>query len=378
MNTTKLKLNLLTNGMQFSNLFIQKYNNNGGFIKKRRAYGTGDSKHNIHGNKSPQEIILRDGVIIACNYNPESLFTLDYIQNKFVLLYKNSTCEVRFPTEPDIYGQVLSDNSRIEEYVTVYGDKTLGFFSPGICYYFKDERQCKFCSLEPARSTLSDHKISLRPEKIKEVLDIISRHNVSRFNKVLLNGGTVKNYDMGFNMHIELMKHLSAFCLKHKLKRHLISLPPQDFTIMEKAKPFIDSWAISLEIFDPELFNYICPGKSQDYGRAKLIDAYKTAINIFGSGNIYVGFVAGIEPVHSLITGMYFFAELGIVPAVAVFHPDHGSFLENHPRPSYDYLYKVYSEMTKIYRSNSFKPFIEGSGRNSLDTEAYNGGLFNE
>ncbi|WP_445375233.1 hypothetical protein ACSLVK_05405 [Photorhabdus tasmaniensis] len=68
----------------------------------------------------------------------------------------------------------------------------------------------------------------------------------------------------------------------------------------------------------------------------------------------------------------------GIVPAVAVFHPDHGSEYQNHPRPIFEDIYKTYAEMHKLYRKYGFKPFIIGSGRNSLDTEAYYGEKIND
>ncbi|EYU14487.1 hypothetical protein BA1DRAFT_02994 [Photorhabdus aegyptia] len=150
-------------------------------------------------------------------------------------------------------------------------------------------------------------------------------------------------------------------------------MPPKDLNKIKGISEFVDSWAISLEIFNPKLFDQICPGKSQDYGRNNLLEAYLAAVSELGEGNVYVGFVAGLEPLNDLVQGMEFFSKNGIVPAVAIFHPDHGSEYQNHPRPIFEDIYKTYVEMHKLYQKYGFKPFIIGSGRNSLDTEAYYG-----
>ncbi|MNR46163.1 hypothetical protein D3C85_1650940 [compost metagenome] len=88
-----------------------------------------------------------------------------------------------------------------------------------------------------------------------------------------------------------------------------------------------------------------------------------------------MGLVAGMEPLESIIEGIEYFGNMGIVPAVAVFHPDAGSQYSGKTRPSIDFLLTLGQKMSEIYRREGFRPLIEGSGRNSLDTEAYLGGF---
>ena len=128
---------------------------------------------------------------------------------------------------------------------------------------------------------------------------------------------------------------------------------------------------MSLEIWDPKIFAEICPGKNQDYGREHFLQAYDAAVASLGDGNVYAGFVAGLEPAASLIEGMYKMADRGAVPAVAVFHPDVGSKYAGYARPEVDDLLEIGRHMALIYKRNGFRPLIAGSGRNSLDTEAY-------
>ncbi|ACS84770.1 radical SAM protein [Musicola paradisiaca] len=380
MKSTVLKLKILSEGVNYDSEFLHEYNRKGSFIPKRRAYGTGDSSLDFAEKNTPQEIFLNDRTIIACNYNKNSKYRIffDFDKNEFFISIDGHLQEITFPDKPDIYGILLKDGSRVEEYATVYGNSTLGFFSPGHCYYFNSDRECKFCSLGEARNSVSDHKTSIRPEKAMEVMDLLELHNIARIKRILVNGGTTRNYDVGFEMHKELLLKLKPHCLRNNINSHLISLPPMNLEKINGIKNYVNSWAISIEIFNPKKFSEICPGKSEDYGRDKLLDAYSAAVLELGKGNVYAGFVAGLEPLDDLIQGINFFAEMGVVPAVAVFHPDHGSKYANYPRPSFDYIYSVCLEMSHLYKKYGFKPFIEGSGRNSLDTEAFKGELINE
>jgi biotin synthase-related radical SAM superfamily protein len=174
---------------------------------------------------------------------------------------------------------------------------------------------------------------------------------------------------------LDLLERVKEYNLQSTLDYHLISMPPKDFRLFDRFKKNGNNMSMSIEVFNPILFNEVCPGKSRDYTRELFLSAFEAAVEVLGRGNVYAGFVAGMEPLESIIEGIEFFGEMGVVPAVAVFHPDAGSQYSNRQRPSIDFLKKVGKTMSDIYHREGFQPLIEGSGRNSLDTEAYLGGF---
>jgi hypothetical protein len=366
-----LKLELLTNGISYADGFLSFYSRQNEYIEKRRAYGTGDGLLSIAEHKTPQEILLGNEVICAANYEPNSPWKLSANEEGAFVGNGEHAFPVSFPIRPSSYGMPLSNGDSIERVLTVYGDTTLGIFSPGHCYYFNDERQCRFCSLGAARAELSDHRMKVLPELATEAVNITLGLEPGRYRRVLLNGGTIPNYNKGFSLHTEILTSVAELNTPPEFGFHLISMPPVDYGLFKPLKSIGATLAMSLEIFDETLFKQLCPGKAEDYGRTKFIDAFEAAVNTLGRGNVYVGFVAGIEPIETLIHGMEFFGEMGVVPAVAVFHPDAGSHLSMHPRPTMEYLRTVGISMSKIYQQHGFRPFIEGSGRNALDTEAF-------
>ncbi|WP_030132603.1 radical SAM protein [Pseudomonas sp. QTF5] len=370
-----LKLELLCKGVSFTREFLEYYQVRTDHIEKRRAYGTGDSIILNSSTRTPQEIILDGQIIAAANYNPYSDYRIALEQETPVLKHGNRTVRITFPSRPRSYGKYLSNGELFEQHITIYGNSTLGIFSPGHCYYFNDGNECKFCSLGSARETLSDHKMRIKGDVAGEAVATAIKEEDGRYKRVLLNGGTIPNYDKGYSIHMDLLERVKDTNLQSSLEYHLISMPPKDFRLFDRFKKIGNNMSMSLEVFNPDLFSEVCPGKARDYTRERFFAAFEAAVDVLGRGNVYAGFVAGMEPLESIIEGIEYFGDMGVVPAVAAFHPDAGSQYSNRQRPSVDFLIKLGKKMSEIYRREGFQPLIEGSGRNSLDTEAYLGGF---
>jgi hypothetical protein len=374
-NTVNLKLELLCNGVSFTRDFLEYYQAQMDHIEKRRAYGTGDSIILSSSIRTPQEIILEGQIISAANHNPNSDYRIALEQETPVLKHGKKTIKITFPRRPTSYGKHLSNGELFEQHITVYGNSTLGIFSPGHCYYFNDGHECKFCSLGSARDSLSDHKMRIKGSMAGEAIGMAINNESDRYKRVLLNGGTIPNYDKGYSIHMDLLEQVKNKNLQSRLDYHLISMPPKDFRLFDRFKKIGNNMSMSLEVFNPRLFSEVCPGKARDYTRERFLAAFEAAVEVLGRGNVYAGFVAGMEPLESIIEGIEYFGDMGVVPAVAVFHPDAGSQYSNRRRPSMDFLKLLGKKMSDIYRREGFQPLIEGSGRNSLDTEAYLGGF---
>lgn len=373
--TVNMKIELLCKGVSFSREFLEHYQVQTDHIEKRRAYGTGDSIILNSSTRTPQEIILDGQIISAANYNPDSDYQITLEEETPVLKHGNRTVQITFPKRPKSYGTHLSNSELFEQHITVYGNSTLGIFSPGHCYYFNNGDECKFCSLGSARETLSDHKMRIKGDIAGEAVATAMKEESGRYKRVLLNGGTIPNYDKGYSIHIDLLERVKETNIQSTLDYHLISMPPKDFRLFDRFKKVGNNMSMSLEVFNPVLFKEICPGKARDYTRERFLAAFEAAVEVLGRGNVYAGFVAGMEPLESIIEGIEYFGNMGVVPAVAAFHPDAGSQYSNKQRPSINFLMSIGKKMSQIYRREGFRPLIEGSGRNSLDTEAYLGGF---
>jgi len=78
-----------------------------------------------------------------------------------------------------------------------------------------------------------------------------------------------------------------------------ITSAPSNEEIYDLHDSGISLLAFDLEIWDPKLFEEICPGKSKVIGREKWLAALLQAAEIHGQGKVAAGFVTGLEPKES-------------------------------------------------------------------------------
>ncbi|KGX85214.1 radical SAM protein [Pontibacillus litoralis] len=367
----QLKAEILVEGINYSDDFLVEFSKKNDLLEKRRAYGNSDEKMFPKEMKVPQEILLPEGIVVAVNQRNNAKWSLECVNDNFYVTNGEELIPIEFPQRPNFYDLKMMDGSNVSRVVTLYGNATLGVFSPGTCYFWAKGEECKFCSLQPTRKSQADHEMFIKPATAKEAIKIALESEGERVNHFLLNGGTISNYDLGFKRHIEVLEAVSELDIPSHVEKHLISMPPKDLSLFERLSKTGATIAMDLEIYDKNLFEEICPGKSKDYGRENFLGALKEAVKYLGRGNVYCGFVGGLEPVESLAEGMHRLGELGVVPAINIFHNDPGSQFANRQRPKLDEVKEIGYHMSVVYDKYNFKPFIKNTGRNSLDTEAY-------
>lgn len=367
----KLKMDMLSKGITFDQDFMGQFEREGQFVEKRRAYGNSDEIPFKVDVRVPQEILLHEKIVVAVNYRSDSPWKLKKLNDGYYVVNQDYEIPITFPERPVFYNYQLPDGTPVSKIITLYGNATLGLFSPGHCYFWNTGDECKFCSLEPTRNEQADHLMYIKPETAKEAVRYALQRDGHRIKHILLNGGTISDYDLGFKKHLDVLEAIYDLDLPSHVELHLISMPPKDFSLFQRLAKIDATIAMDLEIYNRDLFDEICPGKSKKYGRDRFFEAFRQAVKYMGHGNVYCGFVAGLEPAKTLIEGIYHVSGMGVVPAVNVFHRDPRSQLYQHPSPDYKSLLEIGYHMSKAYKANNFKPFIEETGRNSMDTESF-------
>lgn len=372
-NNMAIKLYLLSNGVNFDSVFLDNYSPE--FIEKRWAYGNSDEKQFV--KRIPPEILIGD-IISAVHFVPESDLQLGFVDGKYVLKCNEKTLtEVSFPGRPKFYEMSTDDGIPCNSVATLYGSNCLGIFALGTCYYFHVDKPCGFCSLEPTRGTLGDHVMQVRPELAAQVTEIALNADPEVIKQIMLNGGNRRDNNAGFLHHLKTIEMLSDVLVKmgriDSVELHLITMPPDNHALLKGLQNLPVKVAMNLEVFSPELFPLIAPGKAELYGREKIIEALRRAVDELGKGNVYTIFVGGLEPMDSLIEGLHFVAQMGVVPIINVFHKDPAARLSDHPRVPVAQLHQMGKALQEVFEQYEFKPFYRDCGRNSLDSEAFYG-----
>src|SRR3989338_2530541 len=109
--------------------------------------------------------------------------------------------------------------------------------------------------------------------------------------------------------------------LDPKIPIHILAHPPNDYDLIGEFKDAgVTSIAFNLEVYNPQRFEEICPGKAQLYGYEKWVEALMQAKNVFGDYNTFCGLIWGMESQESTIAGHQYFLEEKIGIASNVFH----------------------------------------------------------
>jgi hypothetical protein len=376
-HAARLKLHVLSEGIFFDSIFLEQFARDSKSMEKRRVYNDSDERQLDRALRIPQEMYIQD-VIVAVNYKQHSPWQLIHREGFYRLIGKDGTdVEVTFPERPRFLEEVTSNGIRCDQVANLYGGSSLAFFTPGTCYYFNDNHECRFCSLKPNRSIQQTflHKIS--PELASDVLQIALETDAHRLKQIMLVGGNVPNYDQGFRQHLDIVAALdqqqNSLSVDRRLETHIATMPPNDFGIFTSLEKLNARVTMNIEVFNEQLFEVICPGKTRLYGRSKLLQALEHAANVVRGRRVHSILIAGLEPVDSTIAGINYLASIGVTPIINVFHNDRGSHYENHSRPSFEHLLEIAQALQSVYQEYRLTPYWKGCGRNALDFEAQQG-----
>jgi hypothetical protein len=376
-SAARLKLHMLSEGVSFDSAFLEHFARDSQSMEKRRVYNDSDERQLSRSLRVPQEMYIKN-VVVAVNYKQHSPWQIAYCDGLYRLLGKDGTdVEITFPERPRFLEHITPDGIRCDRVANLYGGSSLAFFTPGTCYFFNDNHECRFCSLQPNRSVQQSflHKIS--PALASSVLKIALETDAHLVKQIMLVGGNIPNYDQGFKCHLEIATALEepqiSLPAEQRLETHIATMPPHDFGLFTLFAELNARVTMNIEVFDERLFEIICPGKAHLYGRHKLMQALEHATKVVSGMRVHSILIAGLEPVESTIAGIKHLASIGVTPIINVFHNDRGSHYEHHPRPSFEHLLEIAQALQSVYKEYRLTPYWKGCGRNALDFEAQQG-----
>jgi len=368
-NPALIKLELLLNGLNPKSKIILDDN------EACEKYFYDSSKKAL--SKVPSEIILPGKIVSNFFLSPNSYLSLC---NRKLYYDDQEICDIEFTPEAKFSQKVLSDGTLASKVACMYG---LGIFSVLLnksCAYFRNQDECKFCSIEYTRKNRGKgNLINPSVKQVAETLKLALKCDPNLFDYGLISSGAYSDADKGI---IEQVKYINTMRKVDggKLKYHLTTMPPKSLSVLEMlVKKGPDTFSFDMEVFDPDLFREYCPGKEKQIGYDGYLKIIEKCEEIFEKNRVKIGFVAGLESLDSLVKGMEFVGKRGLPPAINVFHQDEGTPLAKHPKPSKNYILTMLKEQTRIYKTYGLIPvFPELGRRTSFDTEVYKGAFENE
>jgi Biotin synthase and related enzymes len=354
------------------------------YLEKRRAYANSDDPA-FAGRVLPQEAYLEPAhLITSLNVRCTSPWSLDWSAHEGFFLTDTVTgraVPVDFPRRPAFYEYPMSAGGSVKNIATLYGGGSVGVFVYARCALVDMAKACQYCSIEPNRGSGSvDFANVISEAKLREALTLALQDCEAPISQVMINGGNFPDQDRSFLYYARLAAAAREVinASGRDVELHLIVYPPKDLELYAALAGHDVGVAINTEVYDPEIFARVCPGKDATGGQQHILGALRHAAKILGPGHVFSIFVGGLEPQNSMAEGMRRLADDGVTPIINVFHADPGTPLHTHPEPTIERIKQMGELQEGLFEQYPhMRPFYMNCGRNSIDTEAYMG-LFSQ
>jgi hypothetical protein len=254
--------------------------------------------------------------------------------------------EVRLAPRPAWYDRSTSTGKSMTRIGTLQGTY-LGIYPAKVCEYWREDprQNCRFCSVG-----LNLGADDADVKSIEEVMEVVHAAREE-------SGITYVDFNTGHYQGDTYLDILEPYIRRIKLETGLlvgVQTPPHhDLSRYEALRDQgVNRASFCFEIFNPEIFKKICPGKDREYGLKRYLDAVEYCARLgqarrrgfapwVSNGEI----IAGLEPPASSVAAIDWITSVGAIPTVCVFRPLIGTDMEDAPPPKTADLIPVFRRL---------------------------------
>jgi hypothetical protein len=296
---------------------------------------------------APEEVALSGGpyglrrTIVSTRLNPASPYLVAPRGGALWLhLDDQPIAEVGLRDLPPYYRETLPDGRQVAEIApTIEWGYLLYLTVFRVCQYFGAHEECQFCDINNNyRQQIQEGRPYTGVKSVEDILAALERieatDNSSR--AYTITGGSVTSTLQGKNEVEFYSQYVEA--IERRFPGRWISKvvtqawPLDDVQRLKAAGAHI--YHPNYEIWDPQLFPKVCPGKDRYIGRDEWIRRIVGAADVFGPANVIPNFVAGVEmarpygytevedAIRSTAEGLNYFMSRGITPRFTTWCPE--------------------------------------------------------
>jgi hypothetical protein len=350
----------------------------------------------------PEDLRMRKGpynlldTVVHVYHNTESPYRIEAADGKRQLFLEGKAiAEVAFPKKPPYYGLTFEDGTPYEQVVCLVQDHVAFLTAYRICQYFMTKEECKFCDINMNVKQMTKYKDrfgdldAIRdPDQAAKVIEKMIKCEDSEIavRAIYMTSGSIVKPVRGKNeldFSLEYVRKIrdrigggTPFILitqAHETK---------DVRILKDAG--VTVYNPNLEIWDPKVFEAVCPGKAKHIGRDVWLRRMLDSVDIMGEGNVSPNLVTGVEmaqpygfktvseAVESNRQGFEFMMSHGVIPHLDSWCIEKESALGGHPPIPLEFFIEVDKIWFEIW--NKYKlPAVTGYGPMGSPGRAYYG-----
>lgn len=250
------------------------------------------------------------------------------------------------------YGEVLLDvdydkrqswtsRTPVFDKICFFATDRLRLQNNAYCTFPRNGVGCRFCEMTGALHDFTQ-------QDILDAIDDCFALTPQPFRHILIGGASNdpgKEHDTIIAMCRRIRSHDTEMPI------YLMCLPPRtQKEVADYVQAGVTEFGFNMEVFDRTLAQTYMPGKGM-LSRARYLDALKWASELVGrEGAVRCAFIAGLEPMASLLDGIRDVCRCGAAPILSVFRPIPNTQMEEEIPPSNEWLIELLERGEEICR----------------------------
>jgi hypothetical protein len=388
-----LKEDLLRQGMNFSQ---EAVSNGGSFRYKTYFLFTYDKTLRSELGETdtftvPEDLCIRGGMydlldtVVHVYHNTESPYLVDYVNGTRQLLLENTPiAEVILPKKPPYYGKAFPDGTPYEQVVSLVQDHVAFLVNYRVCQYFAKKEECLFCDINWNVRQVTQYKEKFGdlgavrdPDQAADVVETMVKCQDSdlAIRAFYMTGGSILKHIRGRNDKEFTLEYVTKIRerIGGAIPFVLITQAQEKDEVRVLKEAGVTVYNPNIEVWDPRLFQWLCPGKSKHIGRETWIRRMVDSVDVMGEGNVSPNLVTGVEMAqpHGFKTvaealesnreGFEFMMSHGVIPHLDSWCIERESALGGHPPIPLEFFIEVDRLWFEIW--NKYKlPQVTGYG----------------
>jgi hypothetical protein len=338
-NPALLKLDLYCRGMRIDGSCLDPSADGRGLLRTRAGLGSG------------LELVLPDGLWTNVPVSEPFAARSPYVLSRRGGVHRidrdgEPVAEVRLSPRPAWYDTTTRSGKPATRIGTLQGTY-LGIYQARVCDYWTEKTRvnCKFCSVGLNLGVGDDAD----EKSVDEVMEVV-------WAARLESGITYVDFNTGHLEGETYLDVLEPYIRRIKRETGLlvgVQTPPHsDLTRYDGLRAMgVNRVSFCFEIFDPAIFQDVCPGKHRQYGLARYLEAIRYCAGLGARGPRHEPWVtngemiAGLEPPASSIAAIDWLTSVGAIPTVCVFRPLVGTDYAHLPPPESEPLVPVFARL---------------------------------
>jgi len=313
-------------------------------------------RHGLESRKLwPSNMFFPNGTGYKVVYDTRSPYLVCKDDDTLVLKKNGKfVSQVRWSERVKFCGQKTSFGTEMRKIGLFRGNCGIIVLLGDFCAPWSTGDECRFCNFGLAQKNSDTGHVNLySKQRAQEVGEFVKAAIDEGFRPCLITSSGIMPGGKVTAATIRVINAVKKATGRDTMMGCVNLAVPKDFSEIDQLyEAGARNIIIDQEVWDPDMFKALCPGKAKWAPREHWMGALLHAVKVFGPGNVLNGYVLGLEEKENYFKAARWNSSNGIVPVFQPWCPRKGSNLEDHRAPRLSWMMDVHQKCMEIAISN--------------------------